>query len=174
MLRVMMSLLALVLIGCRDRQPATAPVTPAPPPNLAPPHSAYLSISDLTPAAGSIIIVAAKVRLDDAFTVASFVAQLGYDASALTYLGEEPGSEMMHVVNAQANQITVAAASAQGSSSEVLFTLRFRVAKPAGVSSLAFSLSELNDGQYQSQIAALKMAPSPLLDRKLTPRVQIR
>jgi hypothetical protein len=173
-LRLMMSSMALVLIGCRDQQPATAPIIPSPPPNVAAPHSAYLSISDLTPEPGSVVVVAAKVRLDDAFAVASFVAQLGYDASALTYLGEEPGSEMMHVVNAQAKQITVAAASAEGSSSGVLFALRFRVEKAGGVGSLALSLSELNDAQYHSQVAALKMSPSLSLDRTLASRVRIR
>jgi hypothetical protein len=160
---------AAAVAGCRDHQSITAPVTPPAAPNVAPPHAAYLSVSSLTPEPGSTIVVSANVRLDDSFTVASFVARIDYDPTALYFMEEVTGADMMHVLNAQEKQITVAAASAQGSSSGVLFRLRFRVDKPAGLSSLALAVSELNDPQFKSQLSSLTLPRSLRLDQSLAP-----
>lgn len=172
-LTLIVPLAAAMLVACRDRETIVAPaaVVPATPPSVPVPHSVYLSVSSLTPEIGSEIVVSANVRLDNAFSVASFLARLDYDATMLTYAGEEPGSDMMHVVNPQVKQITVAAASAQGSTSGVLFRLRFRVDDPAGLSSLNLVLNDLNDVNYQSQVSSVTLVPTLRLDRALLSRV---
>jgi len=162
-------LAAAALTGCRDHQPITAPVIPQAAPDAGAPHTAYISVSNLSPEPGSTIVVSANVRLDEAFTVASFVARIDYDPTALYFMEEVAGADMMHVLNAQEKQITVAAASAQGSSSGVLFRLRFRVDKPAGLASLALAVSELNDPQFKSQLSSVTLARSLRLDQSLAP-----
>jgi hypothetical protein len=163
---------AMTVSGCQDRPPIVAPVIPQPAPNVASPRTAYLSVSDLTPEVGSTIVVSANVRLDESFTVASFVAQIDYDPTALYFMEEAAGADMMHVLNAQETRITVAAASAQGSSSGVLFRLRFRVDKQDGLKSLALAVKELNDPQFKSQLATVALTPSLRLDRSLAPTRQ--
>jgi hypothetical protein len=171
-LTIIAPLAAVMLTACRDRQAITPPaaVVPAAPPSVPAPHSVYLTVSNLAPDIGSEIVVAANVRLDNSISVASFLAHLDYDATMLTYMGEDPGSDMMHVVNPQVKQITVAAASAQGSASGVLFRLRFRVDDPAGLGSLSLRLDDLNDVNYQSQVASMRLLPTLLLDRSLSSR----
>src|SRR4051812_41092262 len=101
--------------ACGDRDVVAADPAQSPSPTVMAPRSVYLSLSNVTPEPGAIIVVAANVKLDDSFAIASFVARLGFDPTTLEYLGEEPGADMMHVINAIDRQITVAAASAQGS-----------------------------------------------------------
>jgi hypothetical protein len=160
--------------ACRGKDAQTAPVIPPAPPPAAPPHSVYLSVSNLNPERGGTIIVAANVRLDDSFSIASFVGRVGFDPSALQFEGEEPGSDMMHVVNAQAKEVTVAAASARASSNPVLFKLRFHVNDPAGVASLTLDIGELHDGTYHDQMATLRPSSSLVVDRLLAPAVRFR
>lgn len=162
---------AVLLGGCQDRSPVTAPpaIQQTAQPAVEGPGAAYLSVSNLTPVSGSTIVVAGNVRLDDSLTIASYVARLTYDHAALVFLDEVAGSDMMHVVNAQSNQVTIAAASAQGSTSGSLFKLRFRVDDPAGLASLSLAISELNDRQFMSRVGSLKMSQTLRFDRSLVP-----
>ena len=160
--------LSALLIGCQERQPVTAPATPAapvPPPSAL--HDAYLSVSTLTPEAGGTVVVAGTVGLGGSLSVASFVAHLDYDASALHFMNEIELPDMMRVVNPLAGQVIVAGASSTGSANGRLFKLRFRVDNPAGLGSLALRVTELNDREFISQLAAIKTSPALRLDPTL-------
>ena len=161
-------MLSAALAGCTDRQPIAEPILPqAPAPSPVRQRDVYLSVSDAAPEAGSTIIVAANVGVGDSLSVASFVARLAYDASALHFMGEIEIPDMMRVVNPQATQVIVAAASASGSSADRLFKLRFRVDNPAGLKSLSLTIDEMNDRQFNSQLSVLKLSSSLRLDRAL-------
>ena len=169
-LRLIALVLSTALIGCQDREPIAAPIAPqAPAPAATLQRVAYISVSDLNPDAGSTIVVVGNVGVSDSLSVASFVARLAYDPTTLHYLDEVQLPDMMRVVNPQEKQITVAAASATGSSDGRLFKVRFRVDNPAGLASLGLSLDEMNDRQFNSQLSTLTFSPALHLDRSLVP-----
>lgn len=160
--------LLLALTACDRRERFAAPdTTAAPPPPAALERIAYLSISDLSPRVGSMVVVAGNVRIDDSLSVASFRVRLGYDDTALSFLDEIAVPGGMRVVNPQAREIIVAGASAEGSRDGTLFLLRFRVNDPAGLGSLVLAVDELNDARYASHTSALTRSSKLVLDQKL-------
>jgi hypothetical protein len=158
--------LTIALTGCQDRDPSVAPVAPATGP--APMQRvAYLSVSDLAPEVGSTIIVAANVGVGDSLAIASFKVRLAYDAKALYYLGDVELPGMMRVVNPQASEIIVAGASGSGSADGRLFAMKFRVDDATGLKSLALSVDELNDTNFNNRLPSLKQDSRLQLERKL-------
>ncbi len=139
--------------------PSAAPVTLQ--------RVAYLSVSDLAPTVGSTVVVAANAGSGDTLAIASFKVRLAYDARALHYLGDIELPGMMRVVNPQGVEIIVAGASGSGSADGRLFAMKFRVVDAIGLKSLALSVDELNDTNFNSKLPSLKYDSRLQLERKL-------
>jgi hypothetical protein len=148
----LLTLLALAA-GCdrRDRLAAPDSTAAKPAPPAAPERAAYLSVSELAPAAGSNVIVAGTVTVGSDLSVGSFRVRVAYDTAMLRFVEEivEPG--MMRVVNPRPGEVIVVGASSGSSTDGRLFTLRFRVSDPAGLNSLVLHVDELNDASFQDQ-----------------------
>jgi hypothetical protein len=158
--------LTIALTGCQDRELNVAPAAPATGP--APMQRvAYLSVSDLAPEVGSTIIVAGNVGVGDSLAIASFKVRLAYDSKALYYLGDVELPGMMRVVNPQVSEIIVAGASGSGSADGRLFAMKFRVDDATGLKSLALSVDELNDTNFNNRLPSLKHDSRLQLERKL-------
>ncbi len=93
--------------------------------------------------------------------------RLAYDARALHYLGDIELPGMMRVVNPQGVEIIVAGASGSGSADGRLFAMKFRVVDAIGLKSLALSVDELNDTNFNSKLPSLKYDSRLQLERKL-------
>lgn len=158
--------LAIALMGCQDRERPAALTAPSTTP-AAMPRVAYLSVSDLTPAVGSTIIVTGNIGAGDSDAIASFKVRLAFDAKALHYLGDVELPGMMRVVNPQPAEIVVAGASGEGSADGRLFAMNFRVDDAAGLKSLVLAVDELNDTKFNSRLPSLKQDSRLQLDRKL-------
>jgi len=169
--RIAISVAALTLNGCVQHDTPTAPHNQYPQtPAALNAHEATLTVSDLTPAAGNVVVVAGVLPLSDSLTLGSFVVRLSYDPDKLRYLGESDADEMMRVVNAEPGKLTVAAASAGGSKTGRLFTFRFRADDPHAIATLLLSVDELNDAKYVNRVSLIRLAATPRLDRSLAPK----
>jgi hypothetical protein len=157
-----------MLVACRDVAPV-APKPTAAAPSAVAQRVAYLSVSDLTPEPGAIVVVGARVGVGDSLSLASFRVRLSYDRDALHFVDEVPLPGMMRVVNPQPDQIIVVGASGEESSDGRLFAVRFRVDDAAGLETLALLVDELNDRSFVSRVGVLKQSPRLVLDRKLAP-----
>ncbi len=166
----------LLVGGCdrRDRfaAPDSSSVRPTPEP---PARSAYLSVSDLSPEPGGNVVVAGTLTIDGKLSLGSFRVRLAYDATMLHFIEEIPNQGMMRVVNPRSGEVVVVGASSSGSSDGRLFTLRFRVDDPAGLSSLVLRVDELNDAAFLDQAQTVARAARLQLDSslavgKVTPR----
>lgn len=159
--------LSTVLIACQDHEPAAAPDPIEAPSNRESARVVHLTVSDITPLAGSTIVVAGNIGPDDSLSIASFRARLEYDGRALVYLGEAELPGMMRVVNPRTNEIIVVGATAQPATDGRLFAIRFRVDDPRGLETLLLSVDELNDARFASQLASLTPSSRLQLDGKL-------
>ena len=159
---------ALLASACDRRDHLASPDSAATPatPQL-PERSAYLSVSDLTPDAGGLIVVAATLRVSDHLSLGSFRVRLGYDSTKLHFVQEFPAADMMRVVNPQPGNVVVVGATTNGSLDGRLFEFRFRVDDPAGINSLALSIDEMNDSGFIDQKATITRASTLVLDRSL-------
>jgi hypothetical protein len=167
------SLLVLVVLlaSCesRDRlaQPDTIQARPAP---VVPERSAYLSVSDLAPEAGGIIVVAGTVAVGGDLTLGSFRVRIGYDSTKLHFIDEVPAGGIMRVVNPKVGDIVVVGAAPEQSLDSTLFVMRFRADDPAGINSLVLRIDELNDGQFKDRKEAVTRASRLVLDSSLAGR----
>ena len=168
--RAALSLLGLVLLGtgCERRNhlasPDTVDVLPKP---VAPARSAYLSVSDLSPTEGAVIVVAGTVTVGSDLSLGSFRVRLRYDSTLLHLIGEVPASGMMRVVNPQPGEVVIVGASSASSADGRLFTLRFRVGSPAGLNSLMLVIDELNDAAFLDQKRTIVRASRLVRDSTL-------
>ena len=167
-LHVTTLLLATALTGCQDREPIAAPIFAATaPPAPAMQRVAFLSVSSLTPDAGSMVVVEGNIGDGESSSIASFVVRLAYDATALHFVREVQLPGMMRVVNPQGKEIIVAAASGSGSSDSRLFAVEFLVDDPVGLASLVMTLNEVNDREFNSQLALITSSPILVFDKRL-------
>ena len=168
MKRSSLLILAALLAGCesRDRfaQPDTIKARPAP---IVPEQSAYLSVSDLSPEAGGIIVVAGTVRVGGDLTLGSFRVRLGYDSTKLHFVDEVPAGGIMRVVNPRVGDIVVVGAASGQSMDSALFVFRFRADDPLGLNSLVLRIDELNDGQFKNRKETITLASKLVLDASL-------
>ena len=165
-----LSVIAILILGaaCDRRDRLAAPdSTSARPTPAAPARSAYLSVSNLSPEGGASVVVAGTVTIDGELSLGSFRVRLGYDPTMLHFLEEVPSQGMMRVVNPQSGEVIVVGASSSSSSDGRLFTLRFRVDDPAGLSSLVLRIDELNDGAFLDQKQTVTRASRLQLDSTL-------
>jgi hypothetical protein len=165
--------LALVLAllaatGCDRRDRFAAPdSTSAPEKPAVPARGAYLSVSDMSPEAGSDIIVTGTLAVSDKLSLGSFRVRLGFDSTKLRFLEEIPSPDMMRVVNPRAGDVIVVGASSTPSVDGKLFTFRLRVEDPAGINSLVLRIDELNDTAFRDQRATVTQAAALVHDRSL-------
>jgi hypothetical protein len=141
---------------------------------IVPARSAYLSVSDLSPARGATIVVTGTLKVSDSLSLGSFRVRLGYDSTKLRYLEEIPNADMMRVVNPQVGDIIVVGASSNPSADGRLFAFRFQVDDPAGVNSLVLRIDELNDTGFNDQRVTVRNAAVILQDRSLARLVPAR
>jgi hypothetical protein len=163
--------LTLMLAGCDNRvsTPATGPRLPltAPAARATSPTS-YVSVSDSTPAADSMIVVAGNaVVVDTAQGITSFRASLQYDAAALEYVEEVPIPGMMRALNPQPGRVIIGGASSAATADPRLFALRFRVRGARRIGPLSLVVDELNDATYTSQLKSLVPLAALHVDRSL-------
>jgi hypothetical protein len=160
--------LSFALVACADDRPITAAsggpgTTPAP--------SGFsnvgLTVSRLKPDAGSVIGVAASIT-GDSLSVGSFLGHLTFDVTKLKYLADVDDDGMMRVVNPQAGDIAIAAASTSATSGR-LFTFRFLVEDPAGVASLRLTLEQLSDLGYANRLPTVRATNNLSVDSSLGP-----
>ena len=171
MKRSSLIVLAALLAGCesRDRlaQPDTITARPAP---AIPEQSAYLSVSDLSPEPGGIIVVAGTVTVGGDLTLGSFRVRLGYDSTKLHFIDELPAGGIMRVVNPKGGDIVVVGAASGQSMDSTLFAMRLRADDPAGINSLVLRIDELNDGQFKDRKETIIRASKLVLDSSLAGR----
>lgn len=171
MKRTSLLVLVALLAGCESRDRLAQPDTPRGRPTPAvPEQSAYLSVSDLSPAAGGSIVVAGTVGAGGGLTLGSFRVRIGYDSTKLHFIDELPASGIMRVVNPTVGDIVVVGAASGQSVDSTLFVLRFRVDDPAGINSLVLRIDELNDGQFKDRKETITRASSLVLDPSLAGR----
>jgi hypothetical protein len=176
----MKSALALMLVlaiaaGCDRRDQLAAPDSSSAPetPRL-PARGAYLSVSDMSPEAGAVVIVTGTLNVSDSLSLGSFRVRLGFDSTKLHFIEEIPGLDMMRVVNPQAGDVIVVGASSSPSTDGKLFAFRMRVVDPAGLSSLILRIDELNDTAFRDQRATVAHAAAIVHDRSLAKLVNPR
>jgi hypothetical protein len=158
--------LAVLAIGCQEHRLTVASPTPASA-EATRQGVAYLSVSDAHPHTGEKLVVAARVKVGDSVSVASFKVRLRYDTAALVYLRDFPIPGLLHVANASGGEVTVAGASGDASPDGRLFILQFFVTGRSGLSSLALSIDELNDSAFKSQLATISADARLRVDRGL-------
>ncbi len=169
MKRPLALILALVFMsGCdrRDRfaGPDSSSVPEIPP---VPARAAYLSISDMAPEAGAVVVVAGTLKVGDSLSLGSFRVRLSFDSTKLRFIDDISGQDMMRVVNPLAGDIVIVGASSSASSDGRLFALRMRVDDPAGISSLVLRIDEMNDVAFTDQRATITNAAAIVHDRSL-------
>jgi hypothetical protein len=154
--------------ACDRRDRLAAPDSSAVAPTSPNERSAYLSVSELSPARGDTIIVAGSIALGKSIALGSFRVRLGYDDTSFEYLDEVSLPGMMRVVNPQPGEVIVAGATSGASSDGRLFAFRFRVRDPRGLESLSLGVDEMNDGGFVYQASAVTRSSRLVLDRALT------
>ena len=161
--------------GCDRRDRFAAPDSSSAPetPRL-PERAAYLSVSDMTPEAGAVIVVAGTLKVSDSLSLGSFRVRLGFDSTKLRFIEEISGPDMMRVVNPQAGDVIVVGASSSPSTDGKLFAFRMRVDDPAGIGSLILRIDELNDIAFRDQRPTVTHAASIVHDRSLAKLVTPR
>lgn len=160
-----------MLAGCDKRDRLAAPDTAATvSPTDQPQRIAYISVSDLRPTAGDVVVVAGTLGVGETISLGSFRVRLSYDTTRLTYVGEVALPGMLRVVNPRRGDVIVAGASSGSSSDGRLFALRFRVDDPAGLESLLLRIDELNDGHFANQMQTVTRSSRLVLDRGLVRR----
>jgi hypothetical protein len=177
MKRIFVVALALVLslAGCDRRDEFAAPdSSSAPHPPAVTQGSAYLSVSELSPARGATIVVIGTVKISDTLSLGSFRVRLGFDSTKLQFIEEIPDADMMRVVNPKADEVIVVGASSQPSSAGRLFAFRMRVDDPAGINSLMLFVDELNDAAFRDQRLSVRRAALLVHDRSLARLVRPR
>jgi hypothetical protein len=164
----------LIAAACDHRDRFAAPDTssiPATP--TIPERSAYLSISDPSPRAGAVVVVAGTLRVSDKLSLGSFRVRLAFDSTRLHFVEDVTAADIFRVVNPRPGDVIVVGATPNASTDGRLFALRLRVDDPAGVSSLLLRIDELNDAEYKNQKETVTRASTLIVDRsleKLVPR----
>jgi hypothetical protein len=171
--------LALILVvaiaaGCDRRDRFAGPdSTSAPETRPVPERAAYLSVSEMSPEAGAVIVVTGTLKVSDSLSLGSFRVRLGFDSTKLLFMEEIPSPDMMRVVNPLAGDVIVVGASSSPSTDGKLFAFRMRVVDPAGISSLILRIDELNDTAFEDQRPTVTHAAAIVHNRslaKLVPR----
>jgi hypothetical protein len=156
-----------IATGCDRRDRFAAPDSSHPATPAVPERSAYLSVSDLSPEAGTIVIVTGTLRVSDHLSLGSFRVRLGYDSTKLRFLEDVTSAEMLRVVNPRVGDLIIVGASSGGSIDGRLFAFRFRVDDPTGVNSLALRIDELNDLEFRNQKETVTAASALIADKSL-------
>jgi hypothetical protein len=138
------ALVAAIAVGCNndDVEPSARPDAP----NAAQGIDAELVVSDLTPRAGSDVVVIVRLRRGAAVGhVASFTARVAYDTTRLQLIGEQQlddgGTRML---NPAAGESRVAGIASAGFTSDELFGLQFKALSPTGLESLQVAFDEVH------------------------------
>lgn len=158
--------LAVSITACRDdpKRTITEPIkaeTPAPVLGTI----AYLTISDSSPAEGSIVTVTARATSSDVAAFGSFAGHLTFDALGLAYVADASRSAGMRAVNPKAGDLAIAGVNLTGFEDGELFAVTLKVLKPGAVGSLALSMSELTGTNYVNQRAKLSVERAVRLGR---------
>ena len=151
----LVAVIALATSACNDTpRSITAPAAPAAPSSGT---VAFLTVSNPNAAAGSTVTVTATARQAMSLArVGAFSARLKYDASGLTYAGEQalPG---MRAINPRAGDIAAAGASPDGFTDGQLFAVTFTVVNPAALASLRLEIAELNGTDFGNHLKSLDL-----------------
>lgn len=157
------ALLGAALVACRDTLPV-APEAPRAPEETV----ARLSLSDPAPLEGTTFVVAVEVRRPaQSPRVASFIARITFDSTALEVVATTPVAGVMTAINATPGFVSAAGATATGIDGAQLFAVRFRALKPGVAGSLTLAMDELNDVTYASRMSGLRVLGAPTIDRTL-------
>lgn len=153
----MRRLLSLVLVAgavaCDDSRDAGSLTAPPIPTSGT---VAYLTVSDPNAVVGSTVTVTATAHQAAGLSqVGAFSAALAYDASGLTFVGEQALPGGMRAVNARDGRVFAAGASSEGFAQGQLFAVTFTVVNPAALASLALTVSELNGTDFGNRLQAL-------------------
>jgi hypothetical protein len=153
--------------SCERRNRLAAPDSTVASPPPAPDPAVFLSVSDIAPDSGGTIVVAASMGVDGSLSLGSFRVRLVFDSSRLSFLDEVTTPGMLRVVNPRPGDIIVVGAGSGTATQGRLFTLRLRVIDPAGMSSLALRIDELNDAAFADQRPSVTNSSRLVLDSTL-------
>lgn len=160
--------IVVLVSGCERRDRFAGPdSSSAAQATAVPARSAYLTVSELAPARGAVVVVTGTLRVGDSLSLGSFRVRLGYDSTKLRFLEEIPSADMMRVVNPQPGNLIVVGATSDPSAGGRLFAFRLEVIDPAGIASLVLRIDELNDTAFNDQRATVRNAAVILQDRSL-------
>ena len=153
----LIAITAALVAGCDDdRKPL-----PAAPADVAPDAvSAYLAVSNSTPAAGERVTVAVRARRGSAVgPIGSFTVRLSYDTTRLRYVESARGERGMVLANGAVRGVVKGAgAAAEGFTDDELLASTFLVlAAGNALASLSLDVPELNSVKFEDQRARMRV-----------------
>lgn len=147
----------LLLTACSDeRKPL-----PFAPVDVAPTEiSAYIAVSNATPAPGEAVTVTVRARRGSAVgPIGSFTLRLDYDATRLRFVEAARAERGMVMANGTAAGVVRAAgASAEGFADDQLLSASFEVLEGSALATLALTVSELNSVKFEDHRASTRVA----------------
>jgi hypothetical protein len=147
---------AVLLTACDDDR-APLPAAPEVTPNAV---SAYLAVSNATPAAGERVTVSIRARRGAAVgPIGSFTVRLSYDTTRLQYVESARGARGMVLANGSVRGVVKGAGAApEGFGDDELLTSTFLVLVGGNaLTSLALDVPELNSVKFEDQRANLRV-----------------
>jgi hypothetical protein len=163
------SLVVIAITACKDdpKHSITAPDKPKEPAPVVG-SVAWLTVSDSTPAEGSIVTVTGRATSSDVAAFGSFAGHVTFDALGLEYVSDVTTSAGMRALNPKPGDLAIAGVNLTGFEEGELFAITLKVVKPSAVRTLALSMSELTGTNYVNQRASLSIEPSLRLGRAVT------
>lgn len=155
-----LSLLAVAVASsaCDDDRPNQLPTAPLDVASDA--VSAYVAVSNASPAVGSEVTVFVRARRGTAVgPIGSFTIRVAFDSVALQFK-DAARSELGIVManGASAGLVVAAGASATGFTSDELLSATFLVKAPNALASLRLTVNELNSVNFTSQTSSVQVA----------------
>jgi hypothetical protein len=153
--------------GCADDRPRALPAEPTEIEATA--LSAYMAVSDPTPPPGSRFTVAVRTKRGVAVgPVGSFTLRLFFDSTKMRFV-EHGRSELGMVManGATPGVLTAAGASSNGFTNDELLLATFTAIGPDPVSTLTFSVTELNSVSFENHRNRLIVSPAVVRDNRL-------